>query len=97
MFASRIEATLGAAGHTVQLTDGTRGEADLGGVDLLVVDLDTVPVDVAVGNGIPVLGFYAHLNVETRKSAEAAGVDLVVPRSRMAREMPELVARLLPT
>ena len=27
----------------------------------------------------------------------AAGVDLVVPRSRMAREMPELVGRLLAT
>jgi hypothetical protein len=54
-------------------------------------------VDGVVGNGIPVLGFYAHLNVETRESAEAAGVDLVVPRSRMAREMPELVGRLLAT
>jgi hypothetical protein len=97
MFASRIEATLGAAGHTVQLTNGIGEESTLDGVDLLVVDLDTVPADGAVGNGIPVLGFYAHLNVETRQGAEAAGVDLVVPRSRMAREMPELVDRVLAT
>jgi hypothetical protein len=96
MFASRIEATLGAAGHAVQLTNGV-GEPGLDGVDLVVVDLDSVSVDGVVGNGIPVLGFYAHLNVETRESAEAAGVDLVVPRSRMAREMPELVGRLLAT
>ena len=97
MFASRIEATLGAAGHAVQLTNGVGEKPGLDGVDLVVVDLDRVPVDGVVGTGIPVLGFYAHLNVETRESAEAAGVDLVVPRSRMAREMPELVGRLLAT
>jgi hypothetical protein len=97
MFASRIEATLGAAGHAVQLTNGVGEEPGLDGVDLMVVDLDSVPVDGVVGNGVPVLGFYAHLNIETRESAEVAGVDLVVPRSRMAREMPELVGRLLAT
>ena len=95
MFASRIEATLGAAGHIVELTNGVEEKPGLNGVDLVVVDLDSVPVDGVVGNGVPVLCFYAHLNVETRESAEAAGVDLVVPRSRMAREMPELVERLL--
>jgi len=97
MFASRIEATLGAAGHTVELTDGIGEELAFDGIDLLVVDLDSAPADRVVGNGVPVLGFYAHLNVETRQGAEAAGVDLVVPRSRMAREMPELVGRLLAT
>jgi hypothetical protein len=33
--------------------------------------------------------------VETRRRAEAEGYALVVPRSRMAREMPDLVASLL--
>ena len=64
-------------------------------VDLIVVDLDREPADGVVGLGVPVLGFYAHLNTETREEAEAAGVDLVVPRSRMAREMPALVERLV--
>ncbi len=41
------------------------------------------------------LGFYRHTDPETRRRAEAAGVDLVVPRSRLARELPELVERLL--
>ena len=41
------------------------------------------------------LGFYSHVDVDTRRRAEAAGVDVVVPRSRMAREMPELVESLL--
>ena len=66
-------------------------------VDLVVIDLDREPAEGVVGRGVPVLGFYAHLNTETRAAAEAAGVDVVVPRSRMAREMPDLVERLLAT
>jgi hypothetical protein len=95
MFASRIEATLGAAGHDVGLASSVAEAAELEAVDLLIVDLDREPAAAVVGLGVPVLGFYAHLNTETREQAEAAGVDLVVPRSRMAREMPELVTRLL--
>jgi hypothetical protein len=95
MFASRIEATLGAAGHDVALANSLTEAPALESTDLLVVDLDREPAEATVGLGVPVLGFYAHLNVETREGAEAAGVDLVVPRSRMAREMPELAERLL--
>lgn len=40
------------------------------------------------------LGFYSHVDVETRERAQRAGFDLVVPRSRMAREGGELVSRL---
>lgn len=96
MFASRIEATLGAAGHDVELAGSISDATGLEGTDLLVVDLEREPAEAVVGLGKPVLGFYAHLNTETREEAEAAGVDLVVPRSRMAREMPALVERLLP-
>jgi hypothetical protein len=95
MFASRIEATLGAAGHEVELASSLAKASELEPAALLVVDLDREPADAVLGLGIPVLGFYAHLNTETREAAEAAGVDLVVPRSRMAREMPELVDRLV--
>ncbi len=45
--------------------------------------------------GIPALGFYSHVDVDARKRAEEAGIDLVVPRSRMARELPALAERLL--
>jgi hypothetical protein len=45
--------------------------------------------------GMPVLGYYSHVDVETKEAAEAAGIDLVVPRSRMARELPDLAERLL--
>ncbi len=96
MFASRIEATLGAAGHEVELA-ASISEAGLEGADLLVADLDTIEPEATVGLGLPVLGFYSHTDVETRERAGAAGVDTVVPRSRMAREMPELVSALIGT
>jgi len=95
MFASRIEATLGAAGHDVELTSSVAEASGLEDVDLVVADLDREAAEGVVGLGVPVLGFYAHLNTETREAADAAGVDLVVPRSRMAREMQALVERLL--
>lgn len=41
------------------------------------------------------LGFYSHVEADVRERAEAAGFDLVVPRSRMAREGASLVERLL--
>lgn len=41
------------------------------------------------------LGFYSHVEADVRERAERAGFDLVVPRSRMAREGPALVDRLL--
>ena len=40
------------------------------------------------------LGVYSHVDVDTKRRADAAGFDLVVPRSRMAREGPALVERL---
>ena len=95
MFASRIEATLGAAGHDVRLASSVAEATGLESADLVVADLDREPAEGVVALGMPVLGFYSHLNTETREAAEAAGVDLVVPRSRMAREMPALVERVL--
>jgi hypothetical protein len=94
MFASRIEATLGGAGHEVDLAPSV-SEAPLGEADLLIADLETIEPEAVVGLGKPVLGFYRHTDADVRDRAEAAGVDLAVPRSRMAREMPELVATLL--
>ena len=94
MFASRIEATLGAAGHDVTLAPSA-SEAPLDDADIVIADLERIEPDAVVGLGKPVLGFYRHTDPQTRKTAEAAGVDLVVPRSKMAREMPALVDRLL--
>ena len=94
MLGSKVEATLSAAGHEVTLSPSLQ-EASLDQVDLIVADLDAENPEALVGLGVPVLGYYSHVNVETREAAEAAGVDLVVPRSRMARELPALAERLL--
>jgi hypothetical protein len=94
MLGSKVEATLSAAGHEVTLSPSLQ-EAPLHEAELLVADLDTENPEALVGLGIPVLGYYSHVEVETREAAEAAGVDLVVPRSRLAREMPQLAERLL--
>ncbi len=80
---------------------------DLAGVDaatanILVVDLTdadlagaaTVERLLATGElgSTRTLGFYSHVDVAAREAAERAGFDIVVPRSRMAREGAELVA-----
>ena len=92
-FASKIDATLKAAGHEVTVLSTPDGEAD---TDLVIVDLDnTADFAGALRPGTPSLGFYSHVDVDTKRRAEEAGFDLVVPRSRMAREMPDLVARLI--
>jgi hypothetical protein len=94
LLGSKVEAMLGAAGHDVTLAPGLR-EAQLDDADLLVADLDTQDPEALVGVGIPILGYYSHVNVETKRAAEAAGVDLAIPRSRMVRELPQLVEGLL--
>jgi DNA-binding NarL/FixJ family response regulator len=44
--------------------------------------------------GVRTLGFYAHVNPAVRERALQAGFELVVPRSRIAREGVELVRQL---
>jgi hypothetical protein len=94
MLGSRVETGLRAAGHDVTLSPSL-SEAPLDDAELLVADLNTEPAEALVGLGIPVLGYYQHTDVEVREAAEAAGVDLAVPRSRLVRELPQLADRLL--
>lgn len=94
MLASRVDAALTAAGHHVILARSL-AEAPLDEVELIVADLDAENPEALVAVGVPVLGYYSHVDVDTKQVAEAAGVDLVVPRSRMARELPALVEKLL--
>lgn len=94
MLASKVEATLSAAGHEVTLAPSLQ-EASLDQAELLVADLESENPEALVGFGIPVLGYYPHTDADLKAAADAAGVDLVVPRSRLARELPELAERLL--
>jgi hypothetical protein len=94
LFGSKVEAMLGAAGHDVALSP-TLAKAPLDDAEIVVADLDTEDPQALVDLGIPILGYYSHVNVETKQAAEAAGVDQAVPRSRLVRELPQLVDRVL--
>jgi CheY-like chemotaxis protein len=106
LFGSKVQGMLAAAGHDVTLVGseaGAREAAD--GVEVLVVDLFFEPdagIAMVAGlkadgtlEGVRVLGSYAHTAPEVRAAAMAAGFDLVVPRSRMAREGAALVDGLV--
>jgi uncharacterized protein YbjT (DUF2867 family) len=92
-FATKIEETLRSAGHDVTIVASAEALSD--GFDVVIVDLDQAGSQVEAPPGVSVLAFYSHVDTEAKRRGEEAGFDLVVPRSRMAREMPELVARLL--
>jgi hypothetical protein len=100
LFGSRILSDLGGAGHEAVLVSELSGEV-LAAADVVVVDLtvDAAPRIRAAGGAIAAgnvrtLAFYSHVEAEVRALAEEAGFDLVVPRSRMAREGAALVGRL---
>jgi hypothetical protein len=93
MLASRVRTSLEASGHEVEQDTDVPDELD--GIDLVVADLDAVPPERLGELGVPVIGFYSHTDVEMKKRAEEAGLAMAVPRSRMARELPELVDRAL--
>jgi hypothetical protein len=93
LLGTKIQETLSASGHEVTLAPSA-GEAPLDEADLLIADLERENPEAVVGLGMPVLGFYPHTDADLRQNAEAVGVDLVVPRSKLAREMPQLVERL---
>jgi CheY-like chemotaxis protein len=106
LFGSKVQAALEAAGHEVDLiTAAVEAWDEIGGLDVLVVDLTSPDVDgvelfetLATGgelHDVRTLGFFAHVQPEVRERALAAGFDQVVPRSRMAREGAQLVGGLL--
>jgi CheY-like chemotaxis protein len=111
LFGSRVQGSLLAAGHDVELIgdEGTLRsrleedpdtQAEVLIVDLTNEDLDGATVVESLSSGgllrqIRTLAFYSHVDAPARARAEQAGFDLVVPRSRMAREGPELVAGLI--
>ena len=97
MFGSRVHASLTAAGHEVDLVT----ELDPAmGADALIVDLTAeAPTRIErarplLCRGVPALAFYSHVETDTRALADQAGFQLVVPRSRMARDTAALIQRL---
>jgi CheY-like chemotaxis protein len=107
LFGSRVQSALASAGHDVALLPSAEALDELlqsDRVAVLVVDLTDAALDGAAVlvslresgrlGGTRSLAFYAHVEADTRERAQSAGFDLVVPRSRMAREGAALVTRL---
>lgn len=86
MFGSRIESGVIGAGHELVGVDESP--------DLVIADIEAV--DPKTIKGVKRLGFYPHIQGDLKKKAFDAGFDIVVPRSRMNRELRELMDRLLP-
>lgn len=103
LFGSQVQGSLQAAGHEVDLIgEEDRVRSALTGAGALVIDL-TAESERRAGlleslreemEGVRTLAFYSHVDVDARRVAEEAGFDLIVPRSRMAREGAEMVTRL---
>lgn len=96
---------LDQAGHDVSLcTAEEEVWAQATGADVLVVDLTSDDVDGATLvdsmhsagelRETRTLAFYSHVDTAARDRAQEVGFDLVVPRSRMAREGGALVSGL---
>jgi hypothetical protein len=100
LFGSNVAGAVAAAGHECRLL-AAPADDELAAADALIVDLTAdvetrlATVAPAVQRGLPTLAFYSHVEADVRSAAQAAGIGLVVPRSRMAREGPSLVSRLL--
>jgi DNA-binding response OmpR family regulator len=94
-----------ADGALLKRRAGDLADADAAAANVIVVDLTDADLDgasiverlIAQGElgSMRTLGFYSHVDVAARERAERAGFDIVVPRSRMAREGVELVAGAL--
>jgi DNA-binding response OmpR family regulator len=101
MLGSNAQGWLSAGGHEVTLAQSeaaARSALDASPPDVLVVDLAAGGFDgiafAAQAGEAKTLGVYSHVDDETRRRALEAAFDLVVPRSRFAREAGALVDRL---
>lgn len=107
LFGSNVQGMLAAGGHDVELARGEdamreallRTPADVVVADLTSDELERVQSvrelreEGLIGKAL-VLGYYSHVEPGVRELAEGDGFDLVVPRSRMAREGAALVSAL---
>ena len=101
LLGSNVLGMLRAAGHEATLASPAMG-VHPDGCDVMVVDLASTGFDGvelveslrADLEGTKLLGVHSHVQPEQRERALAAGFDLVVPRSRMAREGAAVVSSL---
>ena len=100
-FATRIAATANAIGVRLDLVAPQHAVGRLGepGVSLIIVDLNGSAGSTLVGElkraapGIPLVGFFSHVETALKRDAIAAGADAVLPRSQFVSRLPTLLER----
>jgi len=106
LFGSKVQGGLELAGHTVnRFATPERLRVAAQFHDLVIFDLTAEGIDGpnllsalrehGELEATPTLGYYSHVDAETRERALEAGFTRVVPRSRMAREGVAIVEALL--
>jgi hypothetical protein len=102
LFGSSVVGALTAAGHEPVLASNEDVlRSALADADALVVDLTfDVPQRIELVRavrpaGLKTLAFYSHVEADVRDQGREAGFDLVIPRSRMAREGVAVLDRML--
>jgi hypothetical protein len=102
LFGSSVIAALSTAGHEPVLASNEDAlRSALPDAQALVVDLTfDVPERIELvrsvrPEGLKTLAFYSHVEADVRDQGREAGFDLVIPRSRMAREGAAVLDRLL--
>jgi CheY-like chemotaxis protein len=104
LLGSNVVGWMQAGGHEATLA-GASEQVEVAAADVLIVDLATPGFDgAALVEGLRAggelaatrtIGVHSHVDAGSRTRALEAGFDLVVPRSRLAREGATLVDGLL--
>jgi CheY-like chemotaxis protein len=104
-FAAKINAAAQAAGRSVERVRSREQLQQVITTDppsLLIVDLNAERLDPLetieyfkaqeASRAIPIVGFVSHVQADLIRSAQAAGCDYVLPRSRFTQLLPEIVS-----
>jgi len=102
-FAGKISAVANATGVEVAFAPAAEVPARCAAREpaLVVLDLHAGPEVNALirtlkaaeeTRGVPLLGFFAHIDLEIRNAAVAAGIDRTIPRSAFVTRLPELLS-----
>jgi CheY-like chemotaxis protein len=103
-FASKIRGTAEQAGVTVAFPRSADGVTEIIRRDspaLIICDLHSQrinPIELARDlkaneetRGIPLLGFFSHVQTELQREAQQAGFDRVIPRSVFAKSLNQIL------
>lgn len=103
-FASKIRGTgeqVGARIHFVKSIPEALEKARQGTPALIIADLNASRCDALELaralkgdnqlSGVPLLGFFSHVQTELQQAARAAGYDNVMPRSAFSRQLPDIL------